>query len=223
MYIPSAFSVTDQETICEFIENFPFATLVSATDQVPAVSHLPLFLDAAPTPDSSDSTPAERALLLLGHFARENSHNHVIDGAQVLAIFHGPHSYISPAWYAADNVVPTWNYQAVHAYGKLELIDAPDAKLELIDRTVDQFEASRVAGSAEQPWSLEKPDPKFIEGLLGGIVGFRIRVERLEAKWKLSQNHSVERREKVVEALEQRGDAQSLDMAEAMRKVMSSS
>jgi transcriptional regulator len=146
MYIPPPFLVTDRETICDFIERSPFATLVSATGGVPAVSHLPLFLDEKTSRADNDSEPhrgdEDGALHLLGHFARENSHCERADGQNVLAVFHGPHSYISPAWYKSKNVVPTWNYQAVHATGTLELIEDPVAMLHLLSRTVDQFPKS---------------------------------------------------------------------------------
>jgi transcriptional regulator len=230
MYIPPPFLVTDRETICDFIERSPFATLVSATGGVPAVSHLPLFLDEKTSRADNDSEPhrgdEDGALHLLGHFARENSHCERADGQNVLAVFHGPHSYISPAWYKSKNVVPTWNYQAVHATGTLELIEDPVAMLHLLSRTVDQFESSR-----ELPWSLESPslespslespETDFIQELMRGIVGFRIRINQLEAKWKLSQNHPPERREKVIEALEAIGDPQALGVASEMRKLTS--
>jgi transcriptional regulator len=205
MYIPPPFSVTDRETICDFIEAFPFATLVSNAEQVPNVSHLPLFLDEDAVSDN---------LRLLGHFARENPHRREIDGDKGLAIFHGPHAYISPAWYASPNVVPTWNYVAVHVRGTFQLIDDRTELLALLRRTVHQFESAQ-----EAPWSLDSPDSDFVEGMMSGIVGFQFHVEEIEAKWKLSQNHPAERREKVVRALEVQGDYQAMAVATAMRKL----
>jgi transcriptional regulator len=123
--------------------------------------------------------------------------------------------YISPAWYESDNVVPTWNYQAVHAYGTLELIDNREHLLEVLVRSIETFESYR-----DLPWSLDANDPEFVDELLKGIVGFRIPIDRLQAKWKLQQNHSEERRRKVITALDKQADENSRMIAAQIKTTL---
>lgn len=128
----------------------------------------------------------------------------------MLAVFSGPHAYISPAWYEAENVVPTWNYTAVHAYGRATLVEDPVSLFEIVQSTTETYEKSRPA-----PWAVGERDT-FLERLLAMIVGFRIEIERIEGKWKLSQNHPVERRQKVIRALRQAGGEPARAVADAM-------
>lgn len=192
MYVPSSFAETDQSVLHQFIEQHSFATLITHRESEPFASHLPLLLDR----DSGKQGQ------LLGHFAKANPQGKTTPHEQILAIFHGPHAYISPTWYEAANTVPTWNYQAVHVYGRYTAINDPDELKAVIEKTVTFYEASE-----KTPWSIQNSDPDFIDQLLQGIVGFKIEIERIEGKFKLSQNHPVERREKVIKALtEQRHD-----------------
>ena len=135
-------------------------------------------------------------------------------GAEVLAVFSGPHAYVSPTWYQAEQVVPTWNYVVVHAYGRLELVDSPDELLPILKRQVSLYESS-----FPQPWTFDG-SAEFISRLLKSIVGFRIEIERLEGKWKLNQNHPRGRRERVIQQLQARGDAESLDVAALMQAAL---
>lgn len=167
MYIPVSFAVDDPETLHHFVNSYPFATLVS-TGPDPEVTHLPLLLDS-------------EFEYLLGHVAKANPQAKRLDGREVLAIFHGPHAYISPTWYEADVAVPTWNYAVVHAHGTAELLSQSDTKA-LLDRTVEEFESAQPA-----PWPNELPED-LEQTLLQSIVGFRIRVARIEGKFKLGQN-----------------------------------
>lgn len=194
MYVPAAFAETDDTALHSFMEQHSFATLITQGAGEPFASHLPLLLD-------------REQGQLLGHFARANPQSPVPAGEPVLAIFHGPHAYISPTWYEATNTVPTWNYQAVHVYGRYIPIESVALLKATIERTVTFYEAS-----LEHPWSMQNADPDFIDSLLKGIVGFQIEIERIEGKFKLSQNHSVERREKVIQALkkERRDDSQAI-------------
>lgn len=128
----------------------------------------------------------------------------------VLAIFSGPHAYISPTWYEAENVVPTWNFVAVHAYGIFHVVEEPPALLQIVRDFVCFFESSM-----PQPWTLNG-ESDYVERLLRQIVGFRIEITRLEGKWKLNQNHTEERREKVVVALQKQTDEDSLAIAVMM-------
>jgi transcriptional regulator len=142
--------------------------------------------------------------------ARANPQWRQADGQTVLAMFTGPHAYISAGWYEAPDVVPTWNYAAVHVYGRFEAIHDTPSLLAIVRSFVEFYESAN-----PEPWQL--PDDEFIERLTQSIVGFRIPIDRIEGKWKLSQNQPAERQEKVIAALERRGDENSRAIAELMR------
>jgi transcriptional regulator len=199
MYIPNHFREADPARLFDFIERHSFAVLVSPTDETLEASHVPLLLDRQAGPQGT----------LFGHFARANSHWQQARG-ETLALFSGPHAYISPTWYEAAHVVPTWNYVAVHAYGRLEIVDDRERLLTTLQQTVDLYERAM-----PRPWSFD-PSDDFIHKLAGQVVGFRIEITRLEGKWKLSQNHPVERREKVARALSE-GDESAREIAALMR------
>lgn len=190
MYVPSALQVADPDQLAQFMAEHSFATVITEHDGAPFASHLPLLHERDV---GSHGT-------LVGHMAKPNPQWQAAadraDGVSALAVFHGPHTYISPTWYAEPNTVPTWNYVAVHATGRLRLIQDEQRLLQLLTKTVDNYEASQ-----NQPWRIEDQDAGFIQKLLGGIVGFEIEIERLEGKWKLNQNHSAERRERVMSIL----------------------
>jgi transcriptional regulator len=176
--------------------------LISQEGSEPVASHLPLLLDPNAGPNGR----------LIGHMARANSQWRSAAGQSVLVIFAGPHAYISPSWYEADSVVPTWNYAAVHAYGRLRLIENSVAVLGIVRQMVTRYEGSR-----ETPWSLDSQPAEFIERMLAAIVGFEIDIERLEGKWKMSQNQPAERQEKVVRALLESTNPEERQVARIMR------
>jgi transcriptional regulator len=200
MYIPTPFAETDLARLHEFIEQHSFGLLVSSVGGRPFATHLPLLLDRESSPSGT----------LIGHMARANPQWSELDGQTGLAIFSGPHAYISPAWYEAENVVPTWNYVAVHAYGPVQLIQEPGAVFEIVEKTVAKYEQPR-----PQPWSLAGSD-HTAQQLLTQIVGFRLPIDRIEGKWKLNQNHPVQRRQKVIGALQAEGDPHSVAIADLM-------
>lgn len=202
MYVPPHFAESDPDTLHAFIERHSFGLLVSPVGGEPFATHLPFLLDRAAGPHGT----------LVGHVARANPHWRELAGQTALAVFSGPHAYVSPTWYEAENVVPTWNYAAVHAYGRPELVDDPDGLLEIVCRSVAFYEAGM-----PRPWVLDTSGA-FVDRLLPQIVGFRIRVERLEGKWKLNQNHPAERRERVVRALDAQGGDDAHGVAELMRQ-----
>ncbi len=204
MYVPPHFAETDLVALHDFIEAHSFGLLVSQVGDAPFATHLPFLLDRDAGPHGT----------LVGHVARTNPHWHELAARPALAVFSGPHAYISPTWYEAENTVPTWNYVAVHATGWAELVEEPDALLEIVRHTVDHYEAAM-----PQPWRLGD-DSTFINRLLRQIVGFRLRIETLEGKWKLNQNHPAERREKAIRALEAAGSADALGVASAMRRTL---
>ena len=201
MYVPPHFAETDLTKQHDFIERYSFGLLVAQLGGVPFVTHLPFLLERTSGPHGT----------LIGHMARANPHWTELAGQSVLAVFAGPHAYISPTWYESANVVPTWNYTAVHAYGSIELLDKNGVR-DVVTRTVSLYESA-----LPQPWTFEA-DSVFIDRLLDQIVGFRLAIERIEGKMKLNQNHPVERREKVIRALRERGSADEIAVAELMAK-----
>jgi transcriptional regulator len=203
MYIPKAFHLGDQQILHEFIDSSSFATLVSTVDGKPFATHLPLLLERA---RSAHGT-------LLGHVARANPQWHAFDGKQeALAIFQGPHAYVSPSWYATSPAVPTWNYTAVHAYGVPQVIDDERAFSDLLDRLIAFYEAGM-----PRPWPGVLP-ADFRANLMRGIVGFAMDIARIEGKFKLSQNRSHEDQRRVVEHLEMSADPMAQALGELARK-----
>jgi transcriptional regulator len=201
MYIPAAFAEADQVKLHDFIEKNSFGLLVSQMDGEPFASHLPFLLDRQSGPHGC----------MIGHMARLNPQWQQAVGQTILAIFSGPHAYISPTWYEAENVVPTWNYVAVHACGKLQVIEDSPSLLQIVKDFVSFYEASM-----PEPWKLAR-DNEFVERLLRQIVGFRIEITRLEGKWKLNQNQPKERRERVAVALQKQADDDSQAIAAMMK------
>ncbi len=177
MYIPAAFAEPDRTKLHDFIEQNSFGLLVSQVDGLPFATHLPFFLERTAGPHGC----------LIGHMARANPQWEQAVGQTALAIFSGPHAYISPTWYEAVQVVPTWNYAAVHAYGRVRIIEDESALLVIVQKSVRIYEQAM-----PRPWSLGNIG-LYMERLLGQIVGFRIEIEKIEGKWKLNQNHPVER------------------------------
>lgn len=204
MYIPAVFAETDLSRLHDFIEQNSFGVLISQVDELPFATHLPLLLDRASGPHGA----------LIGHMARANPQWRQAAAQTVLAIFSGPHVYISPTWYEAEQVVPTWNYTAVHAYGRIRIVEDRDALLEIVQRTVSLYERAM-----PRPWSFD-PTTTFGERQLVQIVGFRIEVERIEGKFKLNQNHPVERRKKVVQVLRERSDENAQAIAALMQSML---
>ena len=140
MYIPAAFAELDLTKLHDFIEQNSFGLLVSQVDGLPFATHLPFLLERTAGPHGT----------LVGHMARANPQWQEAGGQTALAIFSGPHAYISPTWYEAEQVVPTWNYTAVHAYGRVQIIEDEDALLEIVQRSVRVYEQAM-----PQPWSFD--------------------------------------------------------------------
>lgn len=203
MYTPAAFAVDDLPTLHDFIHGHGFATLISQGEE-PVASHLPFLLDRQ----------AASKGRLHSHMARANPQWESADGSRVLVIFNGPHTYISPRWYAAANVVPTWNYVAVHVTGRLRVVDNAEAVCRIVEETVARHEAD-----SPRPWQYSG-DAEFFERLLQMIVGFEIDIDRIEGSWKLSQNHPPERRERVMRGLRETGDPAADDIARLMQETL---
>lgn len=203
MYIPATFVEAELASLHNFMRTHSFATVVTTLDGKPFASHLPLFLE------SDLGTHGA----LIGHMAKANPHWQAMQaGAEVLMMFHGPHAYVSPACYAAKSmVVPTWNYMAVHAYGKARILSQEELVYAL-HKLVDENESSY-----EQPWKLEMTQ-EMREKMLGAIVGFEIVLSSIEGKFKLSQNRPSEDQMRVIEKLAGQTDTDSQRVAEQMSK-----
>lgn len=200
MYVPPHFAEADPAVLHAFIRRHSFGLLVSTAGDEPFASHLPFLLDADAGPHGT----------LVCHVARANPQWRGLGGRPVLAVFSGPHAYVSPSWYAEPDVVPTWNYAAVHAAGRAEVVENAAELLDIVRRSVDGYEAG-----FPEPWQLDTASP-HVGRLLGGIVGLRVRIDRLDGKWKLSQNHPPGRREKVMRALRGQGGEDAVGVAELM-------
>ena len=197
LYIPAHFRKDDPDALYAFMEQYAFGTLVSTGPKGLHVSHIPFL----PERDGGK-------VRLLGHVARGNAQWEALEGAdQVLAIFNGPHAYVSPGWYQNHPAVPTWNYAVVHAHGKARLMDEAELH-ELVVRLSNTYEAGR-----PEPWKATELPAEFVGNLLKAIVGFEIEVTKLEGKFKLSQNRPAEI-PRVIGALEAEGEA---DAAALMR------
>jgi len=196
MYVPAHFAENDEGVLYSFMQEHPFSTLVTNAAEGPIATHLPVDVD---TPNRAEHGR------ILGHFARANPHWQKLQSdEQSLLIFHGPHDYISPAWYKSENLPPTWNYAAVHAYGHLVLIDEPGEVRAILDRLVQRFESGRPT-----PW-INSLEDGFMTQLQSAIVAFEFRIDHLEGKFKLGQNRMLVDRIASLAGLEKEGGEASL-------------
>ena len=198
MYVPKHFAVEDRGALDAVIRANLFGLLVGELEGSPFATHLPFLLDG------------DR---LLSHFARGNPHWKSIDGqTEMLAVFSGPHAYVSPRWYESEQAVPTWNYTAVHVYGAPRVIEDVGQVRELLDRLVVEYE-----GDA---WSLEGQEADFTDRMSRGIVAFEMPIERIEGKFKLSQNRPDGDRRRVIAEFEKPGGGENAELARLMREAM---
>ncbi len=204
MYTPPHFAEHDPDAIAALIEGARLGLLVTHGPQGLYATHLPFLHDR------------ERNRLV-GHIARANPHPARAGDDDALVVLTGPEAYVSPAWYpskAADGrQVPTWNYEAVHLYGRLQWFDDPARLLEVVRRLSDRHERGRA-----EPWSVDDAPADYVERLLRGIVGVELHVTRVEAKRKMSQNKPESDRSGVVEGLASSPDPRDRLVADAMRR-----
>jgi transcriptional regulator len=193
MYVPEKFRIAQTDEIFAFLAANAFGQLVSQHDGRPMVSHLP-FLVAA-----------DRGTLKC-HVARQNPQWQQLEGQQVLATFLGPHDYISPSWYR-DAGVPTWNYQAVHVYGRCRVFEQADELTALVDALSGVYESR-----FDDPWQ-----PRYPDSMLKAIVGIELEIDDIQCKYKLSQNRPAADHQPVIEQLEALG---ADELAAAMRKTL---
>jgi transcriptional regulator len=201
MYIPRRFEEKDKEKIHAFIRENSFAILVSVYEGRPVGTHIPLQLE----------TGADGKDYLVGHISRGNEQKHTLTaGAKVLAIFPGPHAYVSPRWYT-EMKVPTWNYIAVHVYGTVSILEGEELRSAL-SRLIDAYEHRLPA-----PVRIGEIPEKELQADLRGIVGFRIVVDEIQAAYKLSQNRDPQSYQHVIDHLAQ-GDEAARAVADEMKK-----
>ncbi|MEO6138314.1 MAG: FMN-binding negative transcriptional regulator [Luteimonas sp.] len=204
MYLPHAFAEPDLKALDDLITRDNFITLMTIRDGMPTVSHLPVLY-------RRDGDAVE----IRGHWARPNPQSGHAGSA--LAIVHGPHAYVSPSWYPDKDEaarVPTWNYAIAHLLGELTTFDDEASLAEIVDDLSRQHEAR--AGS---DWRYEHARDD-IRSQLRGIIGFRMAVDQVTLKFKLSQNHPLANRVEVVAQLEQQPREASRDVALLMRDRM---
>jgi transcriptional regulator len=187
LYVPKAHRVEDRALLHDFMDENAFIELVTATPAI-RITHIPVLLDR----DTGDYGT------LYGHVARTNPQSETFDGRNsAVVVFRGPHSYISPSWYARQEAVPTWNFAAVHATGILKRIDDKELLGDLLARLVDKFDGRY----AEGKYDFRKLPASYTSPLLGAIVGFEMPVVGLEAKFKLGQERSAADRAGILEHL----------------------
>ncbi len=200
MYIPEINKATDKDETIAFMQQFSFATIVTAKDNLPVATHLPFVI-----------TTKDDNIILTSHFAKANKQWEDIENGRVLVIFSEPHAYISPGNYEKELSVPTWNYIAVHAYGQGQLITDTEAVFNVLESTINNFEIAY-----RQQWDNLPADYKL--KMSKGIVAFEIVVEDLQAKKKLSQNRTAGEKEKIIDSLSKSKDSNEVMIAEYMKK-----
>jgi transcriptional regulator len=200
MYIPKLYREEDHGKIIEFLSQNDFATLVAHDGEKLIASHLLM-----------EMIEEGQKLFINGHMSRTNPQWKTFEtNPEVLVIFQGPHTYISPTWYNHLNV-PTWNYQSVHIYGKPRLITEYDEAYSVLKRLVGRYETT-------SHYKMETLPKDFVEKEIRGIAAFQIEATRIEANYKLSQNRKDEDYANIIHQLENRTDDLSHGVAEAMRR-----
>jgi len=201
MYIPSFNKFPDQQEAISFMQRYSFATIITADNNVPVATHLPFLVEQR-----------DDQVVLLSHFARANPQASAIIDKPVLVIFTEPHAYISPANYEKETNVPTWNYLAVHAYGKARLLTDGEETAGLLAKMINNYEAGYL-----QQWNSLPDDYK--QKMMRGIVAFEIIVDDLQGKQKLSQNRSALERDNIISTLSKSDDSVESEIAEYMSKL----
>ena len=200
LYIPAAFRIDDPKTLQAFIADHAFGTFVTSGPSGLHASHIPFIPEQGP----------DGKLRLLGHVARANPQADALETAtDALAIFQGPHAYVSPTWYEHHPAVPTWHYAVAHVRGRIATIDEFGLR-DLLGRLSAKYEGDR-----PNAWRLDKAPGEFIDNLVKTITGFTIEVERVEGKFKLSQNRPGQDARRVTDALEAGGER---ELATLMRE-----
>lgn len=201
MYTPRDYKNDNIDEIKNFIQQNSFGILVVEVDGKITASHIPLELHKNEKGED----------VLCGHISKANPQwKNFETTKEVLAIFSGPHTYISSSWYDHENV-PTWNYIAAHVYGTIHIMN-DDEVLKALKRLVDKYEKA-----SEKPVDLDKMTPGYVEKEMRGVVGFEIKVTKIEAAYKLSQNRDQKNHDAIIKELEKKGDPASIAIANEMK------
>lgn len=208
MYLPKHFEETRVEVLHELIHAHPLGALVALTPSGLAANHVPFEVEPEPAPFGTLRGHVARANPLWREFARD---------VEVLAIFQGPGTYVSPAWYPTKRetakVVPTWNYAVVHVHGPLRVIEDRAWLRAFVEKLTNRHEAGR-----PDPWTITDAPAEYIEKQLGAIIGLEIPITRLVGKWKVSQNRPDQDRAGVVEGLLREGGPDAAAIADLVRR-----
>jgi transcriptional regulator len=202
MFIPKIFKVEDSKEILDFIHKNSFATLISVNAEgLPIATHIPIELEM-----SAENTP-----ILRGHISKANPQAQLFgEGMTALAMFTGAHSYVSSSWYEQENV-STWNYSAVHVYGRIRVLTEIELR-DSVEKLTAKYEAS-----VEKPLLVSQMSDDYVKRELRGIVGFELMMDDVQAKAKLSQNRKDADYQHIVEQLEKTTDQQAHQVAAEMR------
>lgn len=202
MYKLPHFTETDQQALIDFMSANSFAIIVTSSEAYPVATHVPLQIQVN----------EKGKIVLSGHIMRKSDHHKAFEkNERVLVIFNGPHTYISASWYSNAQSASTWNYMTVHAKGKISLLD-DNATYEAVKNLTDQYEGH------SQPASFGKLGDAYVHPLIKAIVAFNIEVETIENVFKLSQNRDEVSKKNIIARLKERGDENSVKIAEEMEK-----
>lgn len=203
MYIPTINKIANEEEIYRFIQENPFAIIVSNTNDGFMATHTPVELEKN----------EQGEYVLHSHIAKSNTQwKNFTEATELMVIFNGPHAYISSSWYDHPNV-PTWNYIAIHVYGKPKLLGHSET-LQLLNKLVTRHEKNSVA-----PFEMSQLSETYIENHLKALVAFEISINRIDAKQKLSQNRDAHNFNTIIDELEKRGDEQSNAVKNEMERI----
>jgi transcriptional regulator len=187
LYIPKAQLVEDRKFLHDFMDEYSFVDLVTSAPEI-RITHIPTWMDRSRGEYGT----------IYGHISRQNPQTSAFDGKQpAVIVFRGPHSYISPTWYTKTDVVPTWNFAVVHASGKLKAVTEKKDFHDLLAKLIRKYE-----GAESPAYDFNKLPESYTSGLIAGIVGFEMQIERLEGKFKLGQERSEADQQSIVRHLE---------------------
>lgn len=200
MYVPSYFRPTDISAVKSFLEENSFGILINQVNAKLTATHIPLLLEQANGKE-----------YLVGHISKANPQWHTFEALnEVLAVFPGPHAYVSSSWYGQENV-PTWNYLAVHVYGQIQIIDGQEL-YDSLARLVAKYEANN-----PNPVKMSNLSEKILKQI-NGVIGFKINIQEIQAAYKLSQNRNSEDHQSIIDRLRQTGDPNAIAVANQMEK-----
>jgi len=201
MYIPKFNAFPDKNEVISFIRKYSFGTIITSENNLPVATHLPFLVEEK-----------DGQVIISSHFAKANPQELDVAGNSNLVIFTEPHAYISPKNYPKEEEVPTWNYIAVHAYGRARLLETEEEKFKLLEHTINNYEAEYF-----KQW--EKLPYEFKSKMIKGIIGFEIEVTDLQAKSKLSQNRSEIEKENIIHSLNKSPFESEREIAQYMKEL----